>query len=114
LGKPVTLFAEDNGFRRERLKVEISNYFTEVKEAPEFEKDFLSDGGSEGGEQTTVFYTEGNSHLRDARLKIAKFSVPRGQKRVNDIRAHPVDYVKSVRDYEDYANTIGPYVVKES
>ena len=48
LGKPVCLFGEDNSFRRERLKVEISNYFTNQKEAPEFEKDNISDDSDAG------------------------------------------------------------------
>ena len=30
------------------------------------------------------------------------------------MKAKPVDYVNSVREYEDYVNTIGPYIVKES
>lgn len=42
------LFGEDNGFRRERLKVEIANYFTDQKEAPEFEKDSISDDSDAG------------------------------------------------------------------
>jgi hypothetical protein len=36
LGHPVCLFGEDAGFRRERLKAEILEYFLKFEKAPEF------------------------------------------------------------------------------
>ena len=36
LGKPICLFGEDSGFRRERLKEEILAFFLREEKAPEF------------------------------------------------------------------------------
>lgn len=36
LGQPICLFGEDAGFRRERLKLEILQFFLREERAPEF------------------------------------------------------------------------------
>ncbi len=63
-----------------------------------------------------VFYTEGSEEVRAARLLIAKYSLPRGQTRVDLARKKrsEIDIGREEKDVEEYLNKIGPYEVKES
>ncbi len=62
------------------------------------------------GQQTVVFYSEGDQVLKEARMQIAKFSLPRGQKRFDTTHTSLID----LPSVEEYVNQIGPYEVQES
>ena len=68
-----------------------------------------------------MFYTEGDVELRDARLRIAKYSLPRAQIRIDMERQNAAAGSKGqdggggfLGEIERLANSIGPYVVQES
>ena len=67
----------------------------------------------ENGEQRTVFYSEGSKELREGRLKIAKYSLPRAQLRVDKER-QAQDVEARIQEVEECVNSIGSYVVQES
>lgn len=56
-----------------------------------------------------VFYTEGLPELRDARLLIAKYSLPRAQQRVDEAKRKraEVDRFNEEKETEDFLNGIG-------
>ena len=88
LGHPICLFGEDQAFRRERLRDMITAYFQEYQTAPEFEgRPRTGADSSSDDEPTGKFYSEGTAQLREARVKIAKFSLPLGQRRVEQAQA---------------------------
>ena len=90
LGQPICLFGEDAGFRRERLKASILDFFIREERAPEFclptakgkrreaDSDESFDCYDQEGNQTSVFYSEAEQTLKEARMQIAKFSLPKG------------------------------------
>lgn len=60
-----------------------------------------------------MFYTEGSLELRDVRLRIAKYTLPRAQLRLDAERKQIADG-SFLCEIENIANQIGPYVVQES
>jgi U4/U6 small nuclear ribonucleoprotein PRP4 len=119
LGHPICLFGEDPGDRRERLRAMITEYYVEKGEAPAFCQRIIQSSSSASAadkDSNEVFYTEGSEQLKQARLLIAKYSLPRGQQRVDlaKMKRNEVDRVREERDIEEYLNKIGPYEVKES
>jgi len=52
--------------------------------------------------------------LKEARLLIAKYSLPRAQKRMDLARMKRYAAAREEKDVEEYLNDIGPYEVKES
>ena len=80
MGYPVCLFGEDAGDRRERLRSKVVEDCIEKGEPPTF---LMRISGSEAGKngdvknQQEIFYTEGEEGLKEARLIIAKYSLPR-------------------------------------
>lgn len=79
MGEPITLFGEGPADRRDRLRELLTiqaemngleNGDTEMEEAPEPEE-----------EQEEEFYSRGGPELLQARVDIAKFSLPRAKKR---------------------------------
>lgn len=54
--------------------------------------------------------------MKESRIVIAKYSLPRAQKRMDlaRIKRSLVDANREEKDVEDYLNNIGPYEVKES
>lgn len=67
-------------------------------------------------EENELFYTEGSEDLKEARLIIAKYSLPRGQKRIAEQkrRRAEIDRLAEEKDIEEYLNSIPTYEVKES
>ncbi|CEM08608.1 unnamed protein product [Vitrella brassicaformis CCMP3155] len=58
-------------------------------------------------EQTSVFYTEGSDALKQARIKIAQYSVPAAASRLRRERLlrsklDPLEYEESLRDYQTH------------
>lgn len=114
MGHPICLFGEDPGDRRERLRARVVDYCIEKGEPPTF---LLRTSGTEDTrlatqKQQDVFYTEGPDALKAARLLIARYSLPRAQRRLDSRRA--ADRVREERELEDWVNGVGPYEVRES
>ena len=70
--QPICLFGEDAGDRRERLRNVIVKYYIEEGKAPVFFQKFVDesqkDTGNDENDENEVFYTEGSTELKDARL----------------------------------------------
>ena len=83
IGEPITLFGEGPGDRRDRLR-ELLTVLAEGAEADGVPLDTtMAEGEDEGqGEQEEEFYTEGLPDLLEARKKIARYSLPRAQARI--------------------------------
>ncbi|XP_063390832.1 U4/U6 small nuclear ribonucleoprotein Prp4 isoform X1 [Cydia fagiglandana] len=84
LGEPVCLFGEGPAERRVRLR-DLLSYLGEDaihKKLEEEEARIERDRGREG-----TWYHEGPKELREARLWIAKYSLPRAKARLNKARA---------------------------
>jgi U4/U6 small nuclear ribonucleoprotein PRP4 len=81
LGHPICLFGEDAGYRRERLRAKITEYYIEKGEAPAFCQRIIQSqmSSSASTDANEVFYIVGTDSLREARLLIAKYSLPRAQ-----------------------------------
>ena len=83
LGEPITLFGEGPGDRRDRLRELLT---TQAEEAGgEGLIDTPMRDGADGeaqAEQEEEFYTEGVQELLEARLAIAKYSLPRARARI--------------------------------
>ena len=64
-----------------------------------------------------MFYTEGSQQLKEARLNIAKYSIPRAQKRLHEEQKRVTDitdYESEDRQLEDKLNSVANYDIKES
>ena len=86
MGQPVCLFGEDAGDRRERLRVVAVQYYIEHDGvAPTFcmKKTETAVEEKAKAKDEEVFYTEGAKQLREARLEIARYSLPRAQRRMD-------------------------------
>lgn len=89
LGEPITLFGEDAGDRRDRLRELLAQQAEQQDAAAGAEEGTgdvqMMEGEAEEedeGEQEEEFYTEGMQELLDARRSIAQFSLPRAKARV--------------------------------
>ncbi|KZT18652.1 U4/U6 snRNP-specific spliceosomal protein [Neolentinus lepideus HHB14362 ss-1] len=79
LGEPITLFGERAADRRDRLIYVLS----EIQAAKGDDGMQLDDESpSEEEEEEEEFYTPGTLELREARRRLAEYSLPRAQKRV--------------------------------
>ncbi|KAM3077457.1 hypothetical protein ACMFMG_006800 [Clarireedia jacksonii] len=85
LGEPITLFGEDAADRRDRLR-SLLTIEAEMRDVEDGEGDIeMGEAGGEakeGDEAEEEFYTRGSSELLEARVDIAKFSLPRAKRRV--------------------------------
>eukprot|EP00124_Ichthyophonus_hoferi_P006070 Ihof_evm1s1174 gene=Ihof_evmTU1s1174 len=82
LGEPITLFGEDKSMRRDRLKDTISR-LDESGALPERE---WKEEEYKEAEATEVWYHQGPIELKEARLKIAAYSLPRAKERLQNER----------------------------
>ena len=84
MGEPITVFGEGPGDRRDRLR-ELLTQQAEI-EGEDGEGDIqMQDGQQEDGaqgEQEEEFYTEGIRELLEARMAIARYSLPRAKHRI--------------------------------
>jgi U4/U6 small nuclear ribonucleoprotein PRP4 len=79
LGEPITLFGEGFSDRRDRLR----ELLTQQAEQGDGVDVHMGDADSEGGkDEDEEYYTEGIPELLAARKAIARFSLPRAQKRI--------------------------------
>ena len=84
MGHPICLFGEGPGDRRERLRAKVIEYYIQNDGvAPTFCLKTTQVQESQKAKDEEVFYTEGSEALKDARLLIAKYSLPRAQKRMD-------------------------------
>eukprot|EP00923_Selenidium_pygospionis_P015978 GHVN01027958.1.p1 GENE.GHVN01027958.1~~GHVN01027958.1.p1 ORF type:complete len:585 (-),score=106.39 GHVN01027958.1:478-2232(-) len=122
LGQPITLFGEGAFERRERLRLLMAKPVEEVDEilqaavsrgAPVTEAMEASESTTLSSEQKVeLFYTEGTEDLRQARLDIAKFSLPRACMRLQGESAYNVtvdilEYEDQVREYLTHMKGMG-------
>jgi len=117
MGHPICLFGEDPGDRRERLRARAIEYYIQHDgSAPTFCLKTTHTQEAHKVKDDEVFYTEGSEELKEARLLIAKYSLPRAQKRMDlaRMKRSQVDAAREEKDVEEYLNDIGPYEVKES
>jgi U4/U6 small nuclear ribonucleoprotein PRP4 len=86
MGHPICLFGEGPGDRRERLRARVIEYYIEHDgNAPTFCLRTTTSAQQEvrKAKDEEVFYTEGSDDLKNARLLIAKYSLPRAQQRLD-------------------------------
>ena len=117
MGYPICLFGENPGDRRERLRARVIEYYIQHEgNAPLFCLKTTHTQEAQKAKDEEVFYTEGSEELKESRIVIAKYSLPRAQKRMDlaRIKRSLVDANREEKDVEDYLNNIGPYEVKES
>ncbi|KAK8960810.1 U4/U6 small nuclear ribonucleoprotein PRP4-like protein [Platanthera guangdongensis] len=91
LGEPVTLFGEREMERRDRLReimlrLDNEGQLERLLRAHEEEQQAAAAPAEDDGPQVYPFYTEGTQELLDARMKIAKYSLPRAAKRLERAR----------------------------
>ena len=78
MGHPICLFGEGPGDRRERLRARVIEYYKEHDGvAPTFCLKTTQTQEAQKAKDDEVFYTEGSDDLKEARLLIAKYSLPR-------------------------------------
>ncbi|CAB1318693.1 unnamed protein product [Coregonus sp. 'balchen'] len=85
LGEPITLFGEGPAERRERLRNILSVVGPDALKKSK-KDDERSKRSQEECQQT--WYHEGPTTLKEARLWLARYSLPRAVKRLEDARAH--------------------------
>ncbi|KAK4648336.1 uncharacterized protein QC761_109120 [Podospora bellae-mahoneyi] len=83
LGEPITLFGEGPVDRRDRLRELLTEQAQQAtgQESADVE---MQDAGNdeEAEEQEEEFYSRGTQELLDARIEIAKYTIPRAKRRV--------------------------------
>ncbi|KAK3694702.1 WD40-repeat-containing domain protein [Podospora appendiculata] len=84
LGHPVTLFGEDVSDRRDRLRGLLSEQAQQQagQENADVDMKDAENDEEEGDEQEEEFYSRGGPELLQARIDIAKYSIPRAKKRI--------------------------------
>ena len=87
MGEPITLFGEAPVDRRDRLR-ELMTIQAELKalEKGDIEMEDAQEEEEEE-EQEEEFYSRGGDELLQARVKLAKYSLPRAKRRVQELRA---------------------------
>ncbi|KAM0752136.1 WD40 repeat-like protein [Meredithblackwellia eburnea MCA 4105] len=91
IGQPITLFGERPENRRDRLRAlwnaarldAAKEKGEQIDEDEDVSSEEDTEGEDEDGEKEEEFYTEGSEELRQARLKIANYSLERARKRVS-------------------------------
>ncbi|KAG8221007.1 WD40-repeat-containing domain protein [Butyriboletus roseoflavus] len=83
IGEPITLFGERAADRRDRLIYVLSQINAARGEELRMEEEEESES-----EEEEEFYTEGSLELLQARRRLAEYSLPRAQKRVDQQRIH--------------------------
>lgn len=91
LGEPVTLFGEREMERRDRLReimlrLDNEGQLERLLRAHEEEQQAAAAPAEDDGPQVYPFYTEGTRELLYARMRIAKYSLPRAAKRLERAR----------------------------
>lgn len=79
LEEPVSVFGEDMGMRRERLRMILSLMTEEERQALLLNRD----ESAQKPDQQETWYHEGPESLREARILILKFSLPKAKERLN-------------------------------
>jgi U4/U6 small nuclear ribonucleoprotein PRP4 len=101
LGKPICLFGEKAPDRRERLKKEITAKVLAEGKLPTFKKiEVIKEVKVEDNEE---FYTEGSEELKQIRLDIARYSIPRSAYRLEVSKKKFMD-LDRIQDSIDYGN----------
>jgi U4/U6 small nuclear ribonucleoprotein PRP4 len=77
LGEPITLFGEGNVERRDRLREHLTR-----KAEDGDDEDADMDDDAQEGELEEEYFTQGSEELLNARKDIARYSLPKAQKRI--------------------------------
>ncbi|XP_065140264.1 U4/U6 small nuclear ribonucleoprotein Prp4 [Paramisgurnus dabryanus] len=103
LGEPITLFGEGPAERRERLRNFLSVVGPDALKKSKKEED---KGKRSQDEYQQTWYHEGPSSLKEARLWLAKYSLPRAVQRLDDARAlkEVPESIRTVRQQELHKN----------
>jgi U4/U6 small nuclear ribonucleoprotein PRP4 len=104
IGEPITLFGEGLAERRDRLR-ELLTQRAEAIGGEDVEMGDAATPGSEEEEAEEEYYTEGIPELLQARQDIARYTLPRAQKRIQfqkaeaaiPLRAH-VKHRKAIKE----------------
>ena len=86
LSQPICLFGEDISDKRERLRTIIMKIYIEsgriaVFKTPQDAK-IIHKSQKNTINKSEIFYTPGSTNLREARVEIAKYSLPKSQERI--------------------------------
>jgi U4/U6 small nuclear ribonucleoprotein PRP4 len=103
LGKPIILFGEKNSDRRERLKKEVLAFILKEGKVPVFKK-LDRKSKQETIDENEIFYTEGPIDLKNIRMEIAQYSIPRATYRleVSKKKFMEMDRIQDSIDYENF------------
>jgi U4/U6 small nuclear ribonucleoprotein PRP4 len=104
IGKPICLFGEKALDRRERLKKEIHTMIMETGQIPEaFTKSETRNYSTEKMDNE-VFYTEGSQELKEARMNILNYSIPRAAFRIEVAKKKfmELDRIQESIEYEEF------------
>lgn len=106
LGKPICLFGEKAIDRRERLKKEVEELVMKEGVIPTVFTKTKPVSKSEV-EENEVFYTEGSTELKKARLEIAKYSIPRSTYRIEIAKKKfmELDRIEESQEYEHFLDS---------
>jgi len=99
--------------RRDRLKKIISYMILRDKKIPELRKFHEEKPAQEVSKpkENEIFYTEGSLDLKNLRINIAKYSLPRAAYRIEIAKKKfmEIDRIQEGIDYEKYLNDIKNY-----
>lgn len=103
LGQPICYFGEKAFDRRERLKKILTNKILTEGKIPSFSKKVEKPEESRVLENE-IFYTEGSLELKQIRMHIAKYSIPKSAFRlaVTKKKFMEIDRIQESIDYEKY------------
>ncbi|XP_059895029.1 U4/U6 small nuclear ribonucleoprotein Prp4 [Gadus macrocephalus] len=104
LGEPITLFGEGPADRRERLRAVLSVVGGDA--LSKSKKDAESSRPRPQDERQETWYHEGPASLKEARLWLAKFSLPRAVKRLDEARIQKEvsESARTIRQQELHKN----------
>lgn len=111
LGQPICLFGEKIADRRDRLKKIVGEYTLKYGSVPSFAIKRLEEKKSEKNEENEPFLTPGIQELKDARLEIAKFSIPKSAFRLEISKKQfmEIDRIQENNQYETFLDNIKDY-----
>lgn len=107
---PENIPGENNMERRDRLKKLIGDMILRDGVIPNLRK-FEEKNLQQKPEENEIFYTEGSEELKEIRMEIAKYSIPRSAYRIEISKKKfmEIDRIQEMKDYENYLNNMQSY-----
>jgi U4/U6 small nuclear ribonucleoprotein PRP4 len=104
LGEPITYFGEDKADRRARLQKLLVQKTAQGEIVPSIEEEH------EKEEEDEEFYTHGGNELLEARMSIARYSLPRTKKRIEQQHAlSTIPLIKHVKFRREIQSQLGQF-----